>query len=81
MERDFKFKGIPPQITIVRIEAEIAFLFGPPERALEIAKNFSSYEKVAEQRGFVTYKGKHGGRECDTGCCWCCEIYHIFLKC
>ena len=54
---------------MVKIEAEIAFLFGPPERALEIAKNFSSYEKVTEQREFVTYKGKHGGRECASGRC------------
>jgi hypothetical protein len=38
MERYFKFKGIQPHITIVRIEAEIAFLPGPSERALEIAK-------------------------------------------
>lgn len=56
-------------------------MFGPPERASGIAEKFSSYEKVTGQRGFVTYKGKHGGRECDTGCCWCCELYHIFLKC
>jgi uridine phosphorylase len=56
------FKGIPPHINIEKIEAEIAFLLGPPERALEIAKKFSSYEKVTEQRGFVTYKGKYGGR-------------------
>ena len=69
------FKGTPPRITIDKIEAEIAFLPGTPERVLEIAKNFSSYKNVTEQRGFVTYKGKHGGRECDTGCCWCCEIY------
>jgi len=55
-------KGIQPHINIERIEAEIAFLLGPPERALEIAKKFSSYEKVTEQRGFVTYKGKYGGR-------------------
>ena len=60
---------------MVKIEAEIAFLFGPPERALEIAKNFSSYEKVTGQREFVTYKGKHGGRECASGRCWYCEIY------
>ena len=63
------FKGTPPRITIDKIEAEIAFLFGPPERALEIAEKFSSYEKVTEQREFVTYKGKHGGREYDTGRC------------
>jgi uridine phosphorylase len=69
------FKGVQPHITIDKIEAEIAFLPGPPERALEIAEKFSSYEKVTEQREFVTYKGKHGGRECDTGRCWCCEIY------
>jgi uridine phosphorylase len=52
------FKGIPPHINIEKIEAEIGFLPGPPERALEIAKIFSSYEKVTEQRGFVTYKGE-----------------------
>jgi len=71
------FKGVQPHINTEKIEAEIAFLPGPPERALEIAKKFSSYEKVTEQREFVTYKGKHGGRECDTGCCWCCEIYQF----
>jgi len=60
---------------MVKIEAEIAFLPGLPERALGIAGKSSSYEKVAEQREFATYKGKHGGRECDTGCCWCCEKY------
>ena len=32
------FKGIPPHINIDKIEAEIAFLLGPPERALVIAK-------------------------------------------
>ena len=52
------FKGIQPHINIDKIESEIAFLPGPPERALEIAKKFSSYEKVTEQRGFVTYKGE-----------------------
>ena len=57
MERYFKFKGIQPHINIERIDAEIAFLPGPPERALEIAKNFPSYEKITEQREFVTYKG------------------------
>ena len=51
------FKGIQPHINIENIEAEIAFLPGPPERALAIAKKFSSYEKVTEQREFVTYKG------------------------
>jgi hypothetical protein len=45
------------------------------KRALEIVEESSSYEKVTKQREFVTYKGKHGGRECDTGCCWCSEIY------
>ncbi|HID20533.1 MAG TPA: hypothetical protein EYP28_06330 [Methanophagales archaeon] len=69
------FKGIQPHITIEKIEAEIVFLSGPPERALEIEEKYSSYETVTEQRGFVTYKGKHGGRECDMGCCWCCEIH------
>ena len=63
------FKGIPPHINIEHIEAEIAFLPGPPDRALEIAEKYSPYEKVTEQREFVTYKGKHGGRECDTGRC------------
>ena len=63
------FKGIQPQITIVRIEAEIAFLPGPPERALKIPEKYSFYEKVTEQREFVTYKGKHGGRECASGRC------------
>jgi uridine phosphorylase len=52
------FKGIPPHINIERIEGEIAFLPGPPERALEIAKKFSAYEKVTKQREFVTYKGE-----------------------
>ena len=52
------FKGIPPHINIENTEAEIAFLPGPPERVLEIAKKFSSYEKVTEQREFVTYKGE-----------------------
>ena len=56
------FKGIQPHINIEKIEAEIAFLPGPPERALEIAKKFSSYEKVTEQREFVTYKGEIEGR-------------------
>ena len=51
-------KGIQPHINIEKIEAGIAFLPGPPERAFEIAKKFSSYEKVTEQRGFVTYKGE-----------------------
>ncbi len=69
MERYFKFKGIQPHITIDKIEAEIVFLPGPPERALEIAEKSSSYENVTEQREFVTYKCKHGGRECDTGRC------------
>ena len=57
------FKGTPPHINIEHIEAEIAFLPGTPEWALEIAEKFSSYEKVTEQWGFVTYKGKHGSRE------------------
>jgi len=52
------FKGIQPHINIEKIEAEIVFLPGPPERASEFAKNFSSYEKVTEQREFVTYKGE-----------------------
>ena len=56
------FKGVQPHINIKRIEAEIAFLPGSPERALEIAKKFSSYEKVTEQREFVTYKGGIEGK-------------------
>ena len=48
------FKGVQPHINIKRIEAEIVFLPGPPERALAIAKKFSSCEKVTEQREFVT---------------------------
>ena len=51
------YKGVQPHKNIDKIEAEIAFLPGPTERALEIAKIFSSYEEVTEQRGFVTYKG------------------------
>jgi len=56
------FKGIQPHINIDKIEAEIAFLSGPPERAFEIAKIFSSYEKITEQREFVTYKGEIEGK-------------------
>ena len=56
------FKGVQPHINIEEIEAEIAFLPGAPERALEIAKKFSSCEKVAEQREFVTYKGEIEGK-------------------
>ena len=51
------FKGAQPHINIDKIEAEIAFLPDPPERALEIAKKFYSYEKVTEQWEFATYKG------------------------
>ena len=57
------FKGVQPHVNIAKIEAEIAFLPGPPERALEIAKIFSSYEKVREQREFVTYKGETEGNK------------------
>jgi uridine phosphorylase len=56
------FKGTQPHINIENIEAELAFLPGPPERALAIANNFSSYEKVTEQRDFVTYKGETEGK-------------------
>ena len=49
-----RFKDIQPHINIENIEAELAFLPDPPERALAIANNFSSYEKVTEQREFVT---------------------------
>ena len=52
------FKGTQPHINIDKTEVEIAFLPGSPEKALEIAKKFSSYEKVTERRGFVTYKGE-----------------------
>ena len=51
------FKGVQPHINIDKIESEVAFLPGPPERAFEIAKKFSSYEKITEQREFATYKG------------------------
>ena len=56
------FKGMQPHINIEKIEAEIAFLPGAPERALEIAKKFSAYDKVTEQREFVTYKGDREGK-------------------
>ena len=56
------FKGVQPHINIEEMEAEIAFLPGAPERALGIAKKFSSCEKVAEQREFVTYKGEIEGK-------------------
>jgi uridine phosphorylase len=56
------FKGTQPHINIENIEAELAFLPDPPERALTIANNFSSYEKVTEQRDFVTYKGETDGK-------------------
>lgn len=73
------FKGIQPHINIDKIETEIAFLPGPPERASEIAKKSGSHEKVTEQREFVTHKGKHGGRECDTVAVG--AVKYIFLKC
>ena len=57
------FKGIQLHMNIEKIEAEIAFLPGPPERAFGIAKNFSSYEKVTEQREFITYKGEIEGKK------------------
>jgi uridine phosphorylase len=57
------FKGIQPHINIDKIESKIAFFLpGPPERALGIAKKFSSYEKVTEQRELVTYKGEIEGK-------------------
>ena len=56
--RERYFKGTQPRITIDKIEAEIAFLPGTPERALEIGEKFSSYQKVTEQREFVTHKGR-----------------------
>lgn len=39
------FKGVQPHINVEKIEAEIAFLPDPPERAFEIAKNFSFSRK------------------------------------
>lgn len=57
------FKGVQPHINIEKIEAEIAFLPGPSERALKIAEKFSFYERVTEQREFVTYKGEVGGKK------------------
>ena len=56
------FKGVQPHITIEKIEAEVAFFPSPPERALESAKKFSSYEKVTKQREIVTYKCETEGR-------------------
>ena len=52
------FRGTQSHINIENIKAELAFLPGPPERALAIANIFASYEKVTEQREFVTYKGE-----------------------
>ena len=52
------FKGVQPHINIEKIESEIAFLPGPPERASAIAKKFSHGEKVTEKREFVTYRGE-----------------------
>ena len=57
------FKGAQPHINIAEIAAELAFLPGPPERALEIAKNFSHCTRVTAQREFVTYKGELAGKE------------------
>lgn len=57
------FKGIQPHINIEKIEAEIAFLPGPPERASEIAKEFSHGEKVTGKREFATYKGEIEGKK------------------
>ncbi|MBN1763364.1 MAG: hypothetical protein JW878_09890 [Methanomicrobia archaeon] len=57
------FKGIQPHINLAEIAAEIAFLPGAPERALEIAKNFSNCTRVTAQREFVTYKGELEGKE------------------
>jgi len=50
------FKGVQPHINQAKLEAELAFLPGPPERALAIANKSTSYEKVTEQRDSVTYK-------------------------
>ncbi len=79
MERYFKFKGIPPHITIVRIEAEIAFLFGPPERALEIAEKSSSYEKVTEQRDLLRIKANTAVENAIRAAIG--AVRYIFLKC
>ncbi len=53
------FKGILPHRAN---KSELAFLQGPPEIALKIAHIFSSYEKVTEQREFVTYKCETDGK-------------------
>ncbi len=55
------FKGVQPHLNIEKLEAELAFLPGPPERSLQIARNFSPCEKVTEQREFVTYQGVING--------------------
>ena len=75
------FKGTQPHINIENIEAELAFLPGPPKRALAIANNFSSYEKVAEQRDFVTYKGETEGQiVCVTSTGICCPSAAIVVE-
>lgn len=56
------FKGTQPHINIEQIEAKLAFLPGPPERALAIANIFASYEKVTKQREFATYKCETEGK-------------------
>jgi uridine phosphorylase len=56
------FEGVQTPINMEEIEAELAFLPGPPERAFEIAKNFSAFEEVTEHREFVTYKGEIKGK-------------------
>lgn len=56
------FKGTQPHINLAKLEAELAFLPGPPERALAIANKFAPHEKVTEQREFVTYKCETDGK-------------------
>jgi uridine phosphorylase len=57
------FRGVQqPHIHIAELAADLAFLPGPPERALEIAKSFSACEKVTAQLEFVTDKGEINGK-------------------
>jgi len=58
---DRYFKGVQPHINTDKIDADIAFLPGPPERSVEIARKFSSCEKITGKREFVTYTGELDG--------------------
>jgi len=52
------FKCTQPHINLANTEAELAFLPGPPERALAVANDSSPHKEVTEPREFVTYKGE-----------------------